>query len=86
LVWPGIVTAIVLCFSHVLGEFGVVLMIGGNIEGETKTLSIAIYDSVQAFDFQSAGLMSLVLLIFAVSTLAISSHFARKMGVQHDRR
>ncbi|MCL1078068.1 molybdate ABC transporter permease subunit [Parashewanella spongiae] len=86
LVWPGIVTAIVLCFSHVLGEFGVVLMIGGNIEGETKTLSIAIYDSVQAFDFQSAGRMSFVLLIFAVSTLAISSHFARKMGVQHDRR
>ena len=51
LVWPGVITAIVLCFSHVLGEFGVVLMIGGNIAGETKTLSIAIYDSVQSFNF-----------------------------------
>ncbi len=85
LVWPGVLTAIVLCFSHVLGEFGVVLMIGGNIAGETKTLSIAIYDSVQSFDFDAAGLMSAVLLIFAVLTLAITTHFARKVGVKHER-
>ncbi|RLV60742.1 molybdate ABC transporter permease subunit [Parashewanella curva] len=81
LVWPGVLTAIVLCFSHVLGEFGVVLMIGGNIAGETKTLSIAIYDKVQAFDFDAAGIMSLILLIFAVCTLAFTTHLTKKIGV-----
>ena len=85
LVWPGVITAVVLCFSHVLGEFGVVLMIGGNIAGETKTLSIAIYDSVQSFDFHAAGLMSAMLLIFAVFTLAITTHLAQKVGVRHER-
>ena len=49
LAWPGIVSALALTFAHTLGEFGVVLMIGGNIPGETQTLSIAIYDRVQAF-------------------------------------
>ncbi|MBM7071739.1 molybdate ABC transporter permease subunit [Shewanella sp. 202IG2-18] len=85
LVWPGVITAIVLCFSHVLGEFGVVLMIGGNIAGETKTLSIAIYDSVQSFDFHAAGLMSALLLIFAVLTLAITTHLSKRVGIRHDR-
>ena len=85
LVWPGVMTAVVLCFSHVLGEFGVVLMIGGNIAGETKTLSIAIYDSVQSFDFHAAGLMSAMLLVFAVLTLAITTHLAKKVGVRHER-
>ncbi|MGB0893899.1 MAG: molybdate ABC transporter permease subunit [Parashewanella sp.] len=80
LIWPGILTAIVLCFSHVLGEFGVVLMLGGNIAGETKTLSIAIYDSVQSFDFNAAGMMSLVLLIFAITTLAITTKLTTKVG------
>jgi molybdate transport system permease protein len=79
MVWPGVLTAIVLCFSHVLGEFGVVLMLGGNIAGETKTLSIAIYDSVQAFDLAAAGSMSLFLLVFAVSVLALTSHLSRRM-------
>ena len=55
MIWPGVLTAVVLCFSHVLGEFGVVLMLGGNIAGETRTISIAIYDSVQAFDFIQLG-------------------------------
>lgn len=77
MVWPGIVTALVLCFSHVLGEFGVVLMLGGNIAGETKTLSIAIYDSVQAFDLAAAGTMSLVLLLFAVTSLALTTRLSR---------
>jgi molybdate transport system permease protein len=79
MVWPGVLTAIVLCFSHVLGEFGVVLMLGGNIAGETKTLSIAIYDSVQALDLAAAGSMSLFLLVFAVSVLALTSHLSRRM-------
>ncbi|BDM62620.1 molybdenum ABC transporter permease subunit [Shewanella sp. NFH-SH190041] len=85
MVWPGVLTALVLCFSHVLGEFGVVLMMGGNIAGETKTISIAIYDSVQAFDFDGAGMMSLVLLLFAVTTLALTTGLSRRVGVRHDR-
>ncbi|WP_025822683.1 molybdate ABC transporter permease subunit [Shewanella marina] len=83
MVWPGILTALVLCFSHVLGEFGVVLMMGGNIAGETKTLSISIYDSVQAFDFASAGQMSLVLLLFAITTLALTTSLSRRIGDRH---
>ncbi|QDE32911.1 molybdate ABC transporter permease subunit [Shewanella polaris] len=83
MVWPGVLTAVVLCFSHVLGEFGVVLMLGGNIAGETKTISISIYDSVQAFDFDSAGMMSLVLLVFAVSALALTTSMSRRLGGHH---
>jgi len=80
MVWPGVLTALVLCFSHVLGEFGVVLMLGGNIAGETKTISIAIYDSVQAFDFDGAGTMSFVLLLFAISALALTTSLSRRLG------
>lgn len=86
MIWPGILMALVLCFSHVLGEFGVVLMMGGNIAGETKTIAIAIYDSVQAFDFESAGLMSLVLLLFAISILAMTTSLSRhiRAGSRHE--
>jgi molybdate transport system permease protein len=69
LAWPGVMSALVLTFVHTLGEFGVVLMVGGSIPGETRTIAIAIYDRVQAFDLQGAHLMSLTLLAF--STLAI---------------
>ncbi|NRD71961.1 molybdate ABC transporter permease subunit [Shewanella sp. VB17] len=86
MVWPGVLTALVLCFSHVLGEFGVVLMMGGSIAGETKTIAISIYDSVQAFDFDSAGQMSLVLLIFAVTVLAFATSLSRRMGGIHVSR
>ncbi len=71
LAWPGIITAMVLSFSHTLGEFGVVLMIGGNIAGETRTVSIAIYDSVIAFDHQQAQVMSLTLLVIALVTISV---------------
>ncbi len=71
LAWPGIVSAMALVFAHTLGEFGVVLMVGGNIEGETRTLSIAIYDSVQAFDMQGAGRMTFALVIFCVLALGV---------------
>ena len=57
LAWPGVASALALTFAHTLGEFGVVLMVGGNIEGETRTIAISIYDRVQAFDNQSAGVM-----------------------------
>tara|TARA_R110002111_G_scaffold29001_4_gene61242 strand:- start:309 stop:980 length:672 start_codon:yes stop_codon:yes gene_type:complete len=78
LAWPGIITAMVLSFSHTLGEFGVVLMIGGNIAGETRTLSIAIYDSVLAFDHQQAQNMSLILLAIALVTISIVYTFNRR--------
>src|SRR4029078_9911834 len=61
LAWPGIVSAIALTFAHTLGEFGVILMIGGSIPGETRVLSISIYDSMQAFRTGQAGVMSAVL-------------------------
>jgi len=77
LAWPGILTAMVLSFAHTLGEFGVVLMIGGNITGETRTLSIAIYDSVLAFDHHAAMLMSLLLLGVAVITITTVYSFNR---------
>ena len=58
----GVVTGFVLSFAHTLGEFGVVLMVGGNIEGVTRTVSIDIYDEVQALNYSAAGRMSLFLL------------------------
>lgn len=78
LAWPGIITAMVLTFSHTLGEFGVVLMIGGNIAGETRTLSIAIYDSVLAFEHQQAQMMSLTLLAIALVTITLVYSFNRR--------
>lgn len=72
LAWPGILSAMVLTFVHTLGEFGVVLMIGGNIPGETRTLAISIYDSVQSFDLKAANTMSLALLMFSLVAVAAS--------------
>jgi len=80
LAWPGIITAMVLSFAHTLGEFGVVLMIGGNIAGETRTLSIAIYDSVLAFDHQQAQSMSLILLAISLVTISVVYTFNRFHG------
>lgn len=73
LAWPGILSALVLTFAHTLGEFGVVLMIGGSIPGETKTIAISIYDRVQAFDTAGAGFMAATLLV--ISLLAIGSTY-----------
>jgi molybdate transport system permease protein len=72
LAWPGVLSAAVLTFAHTLGEFGVVLMVGGSIPGETKTIAIAIYDRVQAFDTGAAGTMALALLVISFATVAIS--------------
>ncbi|MBI4740417.1 MAG: molybdate ABC transporter permease subunit [Betaproteobacteria bacterium] len=72
LAWPGILSAAVMTFAHTLGEFGVVLMVGGNIPGETQTVAIAIYDRTQAFDHAGAGAMSLLLLIVSLVTIAVS--------------
>lgn len=65
----GFLNAIVLSFAHTIGEFGVVLMVGGNIPGETRTISIAIYDQVESLDYASAHVLSAVLLVFAFLTL-----------------
>ena len=65
----GYLTAIVLGFAHTLGEFGVVLMVGGNIPGETKVLSIAIYDHVETLEYAQAHLLSAGLLIFSFLVL-----------------
>lgn len=65
----GLATAVVLSFAHTVGEFGVVLMVGGNIPGQTRTVSISIYDSVQGFDYAAAGQTSFALLLFSVVVL-----------------
>ena len=81
LAWPGILTGGVLTFAHTLGEFGVVLMVGGNIPGETRTVSIAIYDQVQSFDNSSAAVMSLILLAISVFAIAVTFLLTRKASV-----
>lgn len=72
LTWTGIVSAMMMSFAHTLGEFGVVLMVGGNIPGETKTIAIAIYDRVQVFDNEAAAAMSAFLLLFSMVTIVLS--------------
>jgi molybdate transport system permease protein len=80
LAWPGILTAAILTFAHTLGEFGVVLMVGGSIPGQTRTLSIAIYDRMQAFDDHGAGVMAATLLLIAVSALVVTHLLGRQVG------
>jgi molybdate transport system permease protein len=84
LAWPGIASATVLTFAHTLGEFGVVLMVGGNIPGETRTAAIAIYDRVQVFDDHTAGLMSALLL--AISFAGVWVLFFLDRRVPRPRR
>lgn len=83
LAWPSILTAAILAFAHTLGEFGVVLMVGGNLPGETRTLSVAIYDRMQAFDDRSAGIMAATLLATSVLTLMITTTLSRRVGGRH---
>jgi molybdate transport system permease protein len=80
LAWPGMLTAIVLSFAHTLGEFGIVLMVGGSIPGETKTIAIAIYDRVQAFDELAAAQMSTFLLAVSLVTIAMTFTLSRRIG------
>lgn len=68
---PGLITGVALTFAHTVGEFGVVLMIGGNIPGVTRTVSIDIYDAVQAADFASAAQTAFVLLVFSFAVLSV---------------
>jgi molybdate transport system permease protein len=80
LAWPGILTGMVLAFAHTLGEFGVVLMVGGSIPGETRTIAIAIYDRVQAFDDAAAGQMAAVLLLISLFAIAATFVLSQRMG------
>jgi molybdate transport system permease protein len=80
LAWPSILTAAILAFVHTLGEFGVVLMVGGNLPGQTRTMSVAIYDRMQAFDDRGAGAMAATLLVIAVATLLATTALSRRVG------
>src|SRR5215471_2230302 len=75
---PGLVTAITLSFAHTMGEFGVVLMVGGNIPGLTRTVSIDIYDKVQMFDYAAANRAALVLLFISFVSLSLVYAVNRK--------
>lgn len=71
LAWPGILAGMVLTFAHTIGEFGVVLLVGGNIPGVTRVLSIAIYDHVQALEYAAAGETAMWLLVFSFIVLCV---------------
>ena len=77
---PGIVSAVVLTFAHTLGEFGVVLMVGGNLPGITRTVSIDIYDRVQSMEYSEANRMALVLLVISFTVLSVVYGVNRKIG------
>jgi molybdate transport system permease protein len=77
LAWRGIVSGLVMTLAHTLGEFGVVLMVGGSIPGETKTIAISIYDKVQSFDLEAAGMMSATLLLISMLALVATAWLSR---------
>jgi molybdate transport system permease protein len=78
LAWPGLLAGLILTFAHTVGEFGVVLMLGGNIPAVTRTISIAIYDDVQAMNYTAARQTSLALLAFAFITLGLTYALQRR--------
>ena len=71
LAWPGVLAGAVLTFAHTLGEFGVVLMVGGNIPGRTRTLSVAIFDHVEALEYGAAHRTAALLLAISFAVLAL---------------
>jgi len=73
LAWRGLLSGLILSFAHAIGEFGVVLMVGGNLPGRTRTASIAIFDQVQSFDMAGANQTALLLLGFALVVVACTS-------------
>jgi molybdate transport system permease protein len=79
--WTGILTGIILTFAHTMGEFGVVLMVGGNIPGVTRTVSISIYDDVQALNYGAAGQTALFLLGISFAALALTYALQRRVWV-----
>jgi len=79
---PGVITAIVLTFAHTLGEFGVVLMVGGNLQGVTRTVSISIYDHVQSIEYADANRLALTLLAISFALLALVYGVNRRAGLR----
>jgi molybdate transport system permease protein len=77
---PGLVTGAALSFAHTMGEFGVVLMVGGNIPGVTRTVSIDIYDKVQAFNYAAANQTALLLLAISFAVLSLVYGVNRRVG------
>jgi molybdate transport system permease protein len=80
LAWRGILTGMILTFAHTVGEFGVILMVGGNIPGVTRTLSMAVYDDVQALRYSAAVTTSVWLLLFALLALGLVQTLDRGRG------
>lgn len=78
---PSIISAIALTFAHCIGEFGIVLMVGGNIPGETRVASIAIYDEVQALNFDTAHSYALILFVISFVTLALLYTINKKQSI-----
>lgn len=76
---PGVMTGMVLSFAHTLGEFGVVLMVGGNLPGVTRTVSIAVYDEVQALNYAAAGQTAALLLFVSFAVLAVTYGLQRRV-------
>jgi molybdate transport system permease protein len=81
---PGFITAAVLGFAHTVGEFGVVLMMGGNIPGQTRVLSVAIYDHVEATEFDEAHRLAAAMVVFALGVLSTLYWVNRPRGT-HER-
>jgi molybdate transport system permease protein len=79
--WAGILTGMVLSFAHTVGEFGVVMMVGGNLRGITRTVSVAIYDDVEALNYAAAGQTALLLLLFSFAVLAVTYALQRRAWV-----
>ncbi len=79
LAWPGILAGMVLAFAHTVGEFGVVLMVGGNIPGVTQTVSTVIYDEVQAMNYGAANQLALMLLGFSFAMLSLLYALQRRV-------
>jgi molybdate transport system permease protein len=79
--WTGVLSGVILSFAHTLGEFGVVLMVGGNIPGRTRTISISIYDEVQALNYDAAGRTALFLVACSFTALALTYALQRRTGV-----
>jgi molybdate transport system permease protein len=82
---PSLLTALIVTFAHTVGEFGVVLMIGGSIEGETKVASVAIYEFVEIMDYEMAHIYSAIMLLLSFSVLLsvylFNAHHKKRIGV-----
>jgi molybdate transport system permease protein len=86
LAWPGVLAGAVLTFAHALGEFGVVLMVGGNVPGVTRTLSVAVFDQVEALDYAAAHRTAALLLVLCFAVLAIVYRLPRQPVLPWTRR